>query len=1321
MFQKQSNHLRLAWFRVARCSTLLRMSRAWLAILVLVMFLPGAANAACGTLNLPDASTSPATSPMASGGTIDVTTSCDPFGLGLYPDTQLPGLSSPPSHGSVTIVNRAGGIFSYTNNGDGATSDSFVLTDASNNEFTVNVAIAAPASAIVISPNALSGMQAGAPFSQSLSATGGTAPYAFTVDSGSPPPGLSLSGNTISGTPTQRGTYSFSVKATDDTGATQVKSYTGTVTNPNLTLSPTSSQGSIDTPFSVTYTPAGGVAPYTGSLAPPPDDQLPPGLTLNGLTLSGTPTALGTYSFKIVVQDSSTGPGDYFQFMPVTVTIVPAPPTISTVAPSSGVETGGTGVTINGTGFTGATAVTFGGSPATSITVVNDTTITATTPAHAAGAVAVAVTAPGGNVSKPNGFIYLPVAPVAGPASATVGFGSANNPIMLNISGGTPASVAVPILPANGSVSVSGTSITYTPTAGYAGPDSFTYTATNAGGTSAPATVTITVSPPNITYTPANPPVGTVGVAYSQSIAGASGGTAPYTYRLVSGSLPANVTLNANGTLTGTPIAAGTFNFTVRAADSSTGPGAPFISAPANVSVTINAAAPTISSVTPAIGSTFGGTAVTIAGSGFTGATAVTFDGVAATAITVVNDTTITATTPAHAAGAVAVAVMTPGGNASLPNGFTYAAPGPTISSVAPNIGPATGGTVVTITGTGFTGATAVTIGGTAATGITIVNDTTISATTPAHAAGAVAVAVVTPGGNASLPNGFTYAAPVPTIASVAPATGSTVGGTSVTITGTGFTGATAMTFGGTPATSFTVNNDTSITATTPAHAAGAVAIAVTTPGGNASLPSGFTYAAPIPTVASHTHELQAGTSATVDLTQGATGGPFTAAAIVTPPPASDGTASIVHNGAQWQLVYASTVGAASTVVVRYTLSNASGTSEPGTVTFTVIARPDPSRDPEVIGLLNAQAQSAQRFAKSQITNFRDRLEQLHDDSSREATSMNVRLGIPQDPNDPNALGYSQENRPYDPTRSAFAYTPDDAANSRKFSGNTPPPKNGSPSALAFWAGGFVNFGTANKHEIDLEHTLIGVSGGVDYRFSPNFTAGIGFGYGRDTVDVGTNGTQSKGEAFSTAIYGSYHPHNNVFVDGLLGYSALDFGSKRFVTPTSDFANGDRSGSQVFGSLSGGYEYKSDQFLLSPYGRIEAAWTRLNGFTESGAASYDLTFGDQEMNMFAGVLGMRTEYAFPQDWGLLKARGRLEYTHDFSGSSWASMGYADLNIGLPYTLDVDAFSRDYLAAGLGFDASIDNGATIGFDYTTAFGFDGNSQAHNFALRFGARF
>ncbi len=98
-----------------------------------------------------------------------------------------------------------------------------------------------------------------------------------------------------------------------------------------------------------------------------------------------------------------------------------------------------------------------------------------------------------------------PQAPVANAVSATVAYNSSANPITLNITGGTPASVAVASGASHGTATASGTSITYTPTASYTGNDSFTYTATNAGGTSAPATVTITVN----AAVPGAPTIGT--------------------------------------------------------------------------------------------------------------------------------------------------------------------------------------------------------------------------------------------------------------------------------------------------------------------------------------------------------------------------------------------------------------------------------------------------------------------------------------------------------------------------------------------------------------------------------------------------------------------------------------------------------------------------------------------------------------------------------------------------------------------------------------------------------------------------------------------
>ena len=84
--------------------------------------------------------------------------------------------------------------------------------------------------------------------------------------------------------------------------------------------------------------------------------------------------------------------------------------------------------------------------------------------------------------------------------------------------------------------------------------------------------------------------------------------------------------------------------------------------------------APVFTSISPVYGDVAGGTAVTITGTGFTGATGLTFDGITATSIVVVSDTSITAVTPAHAAGGVNIVITTPGGTATATNGYLYAA-----------------------------------------------------------------------------------------------------------------------------------------------------------------------------------------------------------------------------------------------------------------------------------------------------------------------------------------------------------------------------------------------------------------------------------------------------------------------------------------------------------------------------------------------------------------------------------------------------------------------------------------------------------------------
>ncbi|WP_245235547.1 IPT/TIG domain-containing protein [Mesorhizobium erdmanii] len=288
--------------------------------------------------------------------------------------------------------------------------------------------------------------------------------------------------------------------------------------------------------------------------------------------------------------------------------------------------------------------------------------------------------------------------------------------------------------------------------------------------------------------------------------------------------------------------------------------------------------APTVSSISPTSGPGTGGTTVTITGTNFSGATAVTFGATAATGFTVVSATTITATSPSGT-GTVDVRVTSVGGTSatSAADQFTYI-PSPTVTSISPTAGPTAGGTTVTITGTNFTGVTAVTFGASAAS-FTFNSATSITATAPSGT-GTVDVRVTTTGGTSatSAADQYTYVAG-PTVTSISPTSGPQTGGTTVIITGSGFSGATVVTFGGTAATSFTVNSATSISAVAPAGS-GTVDIQVTTVGGTSTTSAAdqFTYAA-APTVAAvapTAGPVAGGTSVAI------TGTGFTAATAVT-------------------------------------------------------------------------------------------------------------------------------------------------------------------------------------------------------------------------------------------------------------------------------------------------------------------------------------------------------------------------------------------------------------------------------------------------------
>ena len=165
--------------------------------------------------------------------------------------------------------------------------------------------------------------------------------------------------------------------------------------------------------------------------------------------------------------------------------------------------------------------------------------------------------------------------------------------------------------------------------------------------------------------------------------------------------------------------------------------------------------APFIASVAPGQGTIVGGTPITISGAYFTGATSVTIGGALATNMIVVSSTTITAVTPAHAAGSVSITITTPSRTSTFQNAFVYASS--SILSIVPNAGGVGGGALITISGNYLGGATSVTIGGAPATNLVVVSPTTITAVTPTGTLGPADVVVTTPAGTLTSLNGFTY------------------------------------------------------------------------------------------------------------------------------------------------------------------------------------------------------------------------------------------------------------------------------------------------------------------------------------------------------------------------------------------------------------------------------------------------------------------------------------------------------------------------------------------------------------------------------------
>jgi Putative Ig domain/Protein of unknown function (DUF1573) len=510
----------------------------------------------------------------------------------------LPGGLALSTAGTISGTPTTAGSFSFTVMATVSTTPTAQTTTKS---FTITVAAAV--TPVQITTTSIPAGQVGTAYSTTLAATGGTTPYSWSVASGALPAGLGLSASgTISGTPTASGSFSFTAKVTDSTTPTaQASSQSLTITiaaavTPVQITTTSILAGQVGTAYSTTLAASGGTTPYSWSVA---SGALPAGLTLAATgTISGTPSASGSFSFTAKVTDSTT-PTAQTATKSFTLTVAAAvtPVQITTTSVASGqvgtaysatlTASGGTtpynwSVSAGGlpAGLTLSAAGTVSGTPTASgsfsftAKVTDSTTPTAQTATQAFTMTIAAAVA------------TLRITSTTIPAGQV---GAAYSTLLQGTGGTTPYSWSLGsgVLPAGLSLSTSGT-LSGTPTT--AGSFTFTIKVTDSTTPTAQTatqslTFTVAAAATPVEITSTSVPAGQVGVAYSTTLQ-ATNGTSPYSWSVSSGTLPAGLTLSTAGVISGTPTTSGSSTFTVKVTDS----GSPATTATASFSITVSAA-----------------------------------------------------------------------------------------------------------------------------------------------------------------------------------------------------------------------------------------------------------------------------------------------------------------------------------------------------------------------------------------------------------------------------------------------------------------------------------------------------------------------------------------------------------------------------------------------------------------------------------------------------------------------------------------------------------------------------------------------------------
>jgi uncharacterized protein YhjY with autotransporter beta-barrel domain len=1171
--------------------------------------------------------------------------------------------------------------------------------------------------------------------------------------------GVAITGYTVTTNPADVAPVSGASSPIVVTGLTNGQPYTFTVTADNSTgTGLTSGASNSVTPAAtqiITFAQPGsqnfGTTPTFSATA---DSGLTPTFT-SSTTGVCTITSLGVVTFvtagSCTINADQPGNGSYLPAVQVSRSFVvnavlPRAPTIGTAtvtgagqvavpftAPASNGGAAITGYTvtsspdgITGTGAASPVTVT-GLTPGTSYTF----TVTAT---NSVGT---------GSPSLTSNTLTPAPALVAGAVNATVAYGSSGT-IDLVITG-TPSSVAMVGAPSHGTVSVSGTTISYTPHAGYAGTDSFTYTASDAYTTTPAATVSITVAAPNVVFDTASVAAATAGADYLQAIA-ASGGAAPYAY-VANGTLPAGVTLSSAGQLQGTPTQTGSFAFDVTLTDSSTGTG-PFT---ATRSYTLQVDVPALSAgaVNAVLAYNAPSTQVALAITGTPSSVAVV-------------------SAPQHGTVSVSGTTIsyTPNPGYAGSDSFTYTAsdaytttPAATVSIAmeAPNVtlgpaslSPATASNAYqqVLQANGGAAPYRYAVSGTLPPGLSLSANGELRGTPTVAGSFAFEVTVTDSSSGAgpfSATQRYTLQVEAPALQlddNLPPGSGAQDYRQPLTASGgtapyrfqltagalpPGLVLSESGQIGGTPAAAgsyaFTVQvtDANGFTGTQTYRfvvdaSAQQIAAFVATPvqpvftqggtftlsasGGGSGNPVLFASLSPatcsvqgtvVTMVAAGTCVLSAEQAGNAMYQPAAQATLEVAIGIGQPELSWVGTLSKLYGEAAFELPDPTSSSPGSFV---FTSSNPAVATVSGR-TVTVVG--------EGSATLVAQQAATANFAAASATvelvvNARPNPTQEAAISSavQAQADVSVRFAQAQSSNIRDRLRTVRHGTNVTNFNFALAY-----AGGQGVPGLTLPVGRAAEAAVpalpegwGMWLAGTATFGKAGRRHTGgaFDFSTSGITLGADKAVSEQLLLGVAAGWGKQDTDFEGTPSAVDADQRTLAMYGLWRLGDHLFVDGMLATGQLDFDLVRWSDLANASAHASRAGDQWFGSLTFGYEHrKASGLTLTSYGRYDEQRSRLDGYQEAGLGAYDLVYRSQDVDNSALALGLEGSLILKRDRWSWRPNWSIEYRGALDNRSDMSLNYVNRPMASDYVTAMRSYNDDALALTAGMDLQMESG------------------------------